>query len=394
VSKETEEQAEKVHKSINLFELVANAAKNAAVNGISAGLMPALEGLTLSLARSLPAIRKWATETGEWLGEVAKDFVTLFSGSGGELKTDFVKGFVNAKEQVLSAVTAIKTGFTGLIGVLDNVATLINSVFGTHYSGTGLAIGAAVIYMAGGFGVLATAVKLASAAFVFFLTNPVGLALTGIALAALAIYQNWETIGPVVQDLWDKYQAFGAWVREGLAGAFDWAFGKIIAGIQTVLGWLETLYEKAKAVAAAIGSVIGGSTGGSTDQTGQNQFASGGYIRGAGSGTSDSIPARLSNGEYVVRAAAVNRIGVGALDRLNRGFSMGGLVDAFNSSIALPRFAEGGRVSAAVGTPINLHIGNRSYHTSADASVAGALIREARTRQMLSTGNKPAWAGA
>ena len=32
--------------------------------------------------------------------------------------------------------------------------------------------------------------------------------------------------------------------------------------------------------------------------------AEGGYIAGAGTGTSDSIPARLSNGEFVVRASA------------------------------------------------------------------------------------------
>lgn len=35
---------------------------------------------------------------------------------------------------------------------------------------------------------------------------------------------------------------------------------------------------------------------------GQNRYATGGYVRGAGTGTSDSIPARLSNGESVVNA--------------------------------------------------------------------------------------------
>jgi hypothetical protein len=40
-------------------------------------------------------------------------------------------------------------------------------------------------------------------------------------------------------------------------------------------------------------------------------FAPGGYIRGRGSSTSDSILARLSNGEFVVNARAVGRLGVG-----------------------------------------------------------------------------------
>ena len=59
--------------------------------------------------------------------------------------------------------------------------------------------------------------------------------------------------------------------------------------------------------------------------------ASGGYISGPGTGTSDSIPAMLSNGEYVVRAASVAKLGLSRLDYLNRTGS-------------LPRFAEGGQV--------------------------------------------------
>lgn len=47
--------------------------------------------------------------------------------------------------------------------------------------------------------------------------------------------------------------------------------------------------------------------------------ATGGYIRGAGTGTSDSIPAMLSNGEYVINAAAVDKFGKGNLDAINAG---------------------------------------------------------------------------
>jgi TP901 family phage tail tape measure protein len=68
--------------------------------------------------------------------------------------------------------------------------------------------------------------------------------------------------------------------------------------------------------------------------------ATGGYIRGPGSGTSDSIPARLSNGEYVIRAATVRQYGVGFFDSINRGaakFAQGGYVRGY---------AAGGAVSA------------------------------------------------
>ncbi|MGW6703616.1 phage tail tape measure protein [Streptomyces sp. NPDC054956] len=48
-------------------------------------------------------------------------------------------------------------------------------------------------------------------------------------------------------------------------------------------------------------------------------YPTGGAVRGPGSGTSDSILARISNGEYVVRAASVRQYGVAMLDQLNAG---------------------------------------------------------------------------
>ena len=74
-------------------------------------------------------------------------------------------------------------------------------------------------------------------------------------------------------------------------------------------------------------------TGNNSDVPDVPKFATGGYIRGPGTGTSDSIPALLSNGEYVIRAAAVRKLGKNALDLLNRG-------------IHIPRFADGGMVGA------------------------------------------------
>lgn len=70
------------------------------------------------------------------------------------------------------------------------------------------------------------------------------------------------------------------------------------------------------------------------------EFATGGHVRGPGSGTSDSIPALLSNGEYVIRAAAVRKLGKGYLDLINNG-------------IPMRRFADGGMVEsvAAMAAP-------------------------------------------
>nr|WP_249172989.1 phage tail tape measure protein [Burkholderia vietnamiensis] len=68
--------------------------------------------------------------------------------------------------------------------------------------------------------------------------------------------------------------------------------------------------------------------------------ADGGYITGPGSGTSDSIMARLSNGEFVVNAAATSKYR--------------GLLEAINSKqpvAAAPRFATGGYVGSS--TPVS-----------------------------------------
>ena len=54
----------------------------------------------------------------------------------------------------------------------------------------------------------------------------------------------------------------------------------------------------------------------------ETQLATGGYISGAGTGTSDSIPARLSDGEYVINAAATRR-NKPLLDKINSGGSTG-----------------------------------------------------------------------
>jgi TP901 family phage tail tape measure protein len=60
---------------------------------------------------------------------------------------------------------------------------------------------------------------------------------------------------------------------------------------------------------------------------GIQERATGGYVAGPGTATSDSIPAYLSNGEYVVRAAAVDKYGTHMFDRLNAmAFADGGYV--------------------------------------------------------------------
>lgn len=90
---------------------------------------------------------------------------------------------------------------------------------------------------------------------------------------------------------------------------------------------------------ASLGNNVGSNflnaaTGGFINNNKLQRFDSGGSVVGPGSGTSDSILARLSNGEFVVRAAAVKAVGTNFLSAIN---SMGG-----RSRVAA--FADGGMV--------------------------------------------------
>lgn len=61
--------------------------------------------------------------------------------------------------------------------------------------------------------------------------------------------------------------------------------------------------------------------------------ADGGYIAGAGTGTSDSIPAMLSNGEYVIPAATVQQYGRGFFDSIRSGSFLAGAAPSNNSAL-------------------------------------------------------------
>ena len=111
--------------------------------------------------------------------------------------------------------------------------------------------------------------------------------------------------------------------------------------------------------------------------------ASGGLLRGPGTGTSDSILMYGSNGEFMLRAAAVRRLGMARLNYMNRtgripGYADGGAIG--NSVGSLPRpSASGGGAS----TVLNLTLpGVGTFETRADAAVADSLQRALRNASL------------
>jgi hypothetical protein len=76
--------------------------------------------------------------------------------------------------------------------------------------------------------------------------------------------------------------------------------------------------------------------------------ADGGKVVGPGTATSDSIPAMLSAGEFIVKAEAVKQPGVlRVLERINDGASFRGFAEGGYTGpprFTIPRFANGGLV--------------------------------------------------
>jgi hypothetical protein len=119
--------------------------------------------------------------------------------------------------------------------------------------------------------------------------------------------------------------------------------------------------------------------------------AQGGLMFGPGTGTSDSIPAMLSRGEYVVKASAVQKYGVGTLDSINSlKMAAGGMVMSYGDT---SRYMGGGRIAMAQGgqaTTGNVIISNNITVNGTNLSgdeIARAITVE-QNRQMAMSGRR------
>jgi hypothetical protein len=96
-------------------------------------------------------------------------------------------------------------------------------------------------------------------------------------------------------------------------------FGKISALFERIASW-STGKSEIDLLSSKLENIL--------TVFGYNKYASGGHIKGAGHGTSDDIPAMLSNGEFVVNAKATKE---------NRA-----LLESINSGKAISYFSKGG----------------------------------------------------
>ncbi|OYD05781.1 phage tail tape measure protein [Rhizobium sp. N4311] len=194
------------------------------------------------------------------------------------------------------------------------------------------------------------------------------------------------------------------------------AVNSAVTRLQSAVASLESLAARAEAAASRARSATA-NAGGDGLATGGlvGRFAGGGRVSGPGSGTSDSILARLSNGEFVIRKRAVDKYGSeffaalnsarlsGAqlLSRLRQGFANGGPVDfsgivsSLTTGMGMPRlvpaFADGGAVASGGGRPINLTIDSQTYEMIAPDDVADRLAKYVARKGLHKAGKTPSW---
>lgn len=115
---------------------------------------------------------------------------------------------------------------------------------------------------------------------------------------------------------------------ESLGNAINTALG----GVQGVISAVADLIARMASAAVAMVALVRNKSinYGPGYANVRSAFAEGGRVFGPGTATSDSIPALLSNGEYVINAGAARDIGYDTLDALNSG--RGGNSPVFNFS--------------------------------------------------------------
>ena len=230
----------------------------------------------------------------------------------------------------------------------------------------------------------------------------------GIAAAATrtvtAVQQLFATMGETVMAT--LVAAFSA------VNPFEALVGFAQSAVSTITGWLQGIANFVAQIARAISSLGSASSPEFTAPIPPGPAiagnAAGGLIRGPGTGISDSILARLSNGEFIVNAAAT-RAYLPLLRAINsfqqprilhpKGFAMGGIAGALSpgraDSIGRAAVSRGGWPRSPGGQfgTIVLNLDRQSFTAHAEVDVFESLRKVASRKSLVSAGRKASHIG-
>ena len=176
------------------------------------------------------------------------------------------------------------------------------------------------------------------------------------------------------QEMQQIAQSVGDQLASGFADAIvngerlDKVLQRILQSLARML-----LQRAFQSLFSGIFSAIGFKDGGPVQA-----FATGGHVRGPGTATSDSIPALLSNGEYVINAKQTARHRA-LLEQINAGnvprFATGGIVGGSSiPSLAGAASSRGNGAAITVAPTINIEGGSQG--PEADEELARKITRE------------------
>jgi hypothetical protein len=231
------------------------------------------------------------------------------------------------------------------------------------------------------------------------LFTPWGLAIAAVIAAGVLLWQNWDSIKSVASDVATAVSATWQGLADTLSGLWDGIVSYATDAWNTIANAAQIILSPIMAIIDTIKAGLGAVEAAFSSDNQPSGFASGGYVRGPGSSTSDSIPARLSAGEFVVRAAAVRQVGTAFLHRVNSGiarFSEGGLaLPSLMPAQQSPALAFASSAQSAPSSsgkvPVHVHFGGETYQLETSDSVASKLTRAAIDRVTRRTGREPSW---
>ncbi|WP_216897602.1 transglycosylase SLT domain-containing protein [Nocardia alni] len=374
----------------------------AALGTALAGVLPVVTKLVTSLAQGLqpvlPVLGTLLTNLGIALIPLVKPLseITLSLGTA----------LAQAIPILAPSITRLSNAFASVVQWITPLVPLLGSpVFRTLAVVVGTMVAGFEAYKI----TLAAASVVQSAFNAVMEANPIGivaLALAGLAAGVVYAYTHFATFRNIVDDFGKFF--VGLWnsalhpAVDALGAAFTWLWKNVMVPVwdgvsASVRGaWTDVIQPAWKAMQTGLGvlkdtfsSVVSGigliwdglkqivtapinfviqtvlddgifkawnsvvgflhlGDGLKAPHLDPVRFATGGFVSGAGGPKDDVIPAMLSNGEFVLNADTVSRIGVANLNRINGG----GTADGLARIAGLPALAAGGAVEAAM---VNAH---------------------------------------
>jgi len=372
-------------------------------------IVPLINAITTAIQTQVPAIKAWGASIAGSIEPAIKDLIALLQGAdAATMQSGFAKTLVHWRDELLGIWPSIRAAFGMIISAADGVAAAINLALGTNLSGVGLIVTGLVLQLTGVLGLLVNSLTLVSSAAAVLLRLPWGPVLT-------MIYAGLQGVVPLLSGMLAALMGIAGVVGwpvlliAGIAGivaaliTWQGKWGEIVEfigqGVTAVLGFFDSVLTKIGDMIAALGRFLGLSGEASagpmaTAAIPPRGMAEGGLIHGPGTGTSDDVPIRASNGEFVVNALAT-RAFLPFLSAINR--NLNPFAGLSLSGLAPHRFAAGGLVTAGAaagaGTPVHLHLDGQQFALEGPSRTVANLLSAAKAQQLRRTGRMPGWNG-